>query len=255
MLKWTIWLLVLANATYFAWTQGYLDGLGLAPTEQREPQRLKDQVRPEQLRLLNGPRPPSESAPAPAPANAAPVGEAAAPPASLAAVQAPAAPAVPAPPVPEGNGPRACWQAGGFTEAQAELLRAELALLGLPPSRWQLSENRSAGRWIVYMGRYDNEAQLERKKSELRAMGVNFREVAANGLAPGLALGTYSSEAAAQQALQDAERGGVRTAKVAQERAESLSFNLRLPAITAAQRTAVDGLGEAMAGKTLRPCS
>lgn len=253
MLKWTIWILVLANAGYFAWTQGYLDGLGLAPQEQREPRRLQEQVKPEQLRLLNGPRAQAEPG-ATTPPSAAPI--AAAPAAPVAVLPTPAAPAVPAPaPLPEGDGPRGCWQAGGFTESQTELLRAELALLGLPPTRWQLNEVRSAGRWIVYMGRYDNEAQLERKKAELRGIGVSFREVSGNGLAPGLALGTYSSEAAAQQALQQAERGSVRTAKVVQERAEAVSYTLRLPAITASQRAAVDGLGDAMAGKTLRACN
>lgn len=255
MLKWTIWILVLANAGYFAWTQGYLDGLGMAPQEQREPQRLREQVKPEQLRLLNGPR--VTGGPAAAvtpPAAAAPVETT--PAAPQAALPAVVAPPVPAPaPLAEGPGPRTCWQAIGFTEAQTELLRAELALLGLPPSRWQLNEVRSAGRWIIYMGRYDNEAQLERKKAELRGIGVSFREVSSNGLAPGLALGTYSSEVAAQQALQQAERGGVRTAKVAQERADAVSFTLRLPAITASQRAAVDGLGDAMAGKSLRPCN
>ncbi|MDP3253478.1 MAG: SPOR domain-containing protein [Hydrogenophaga sp.] len=253
MLKWTIWILVLANAGYFAWTQGYLDGLGLAPLEQREPRRLQEQVNPEQVRLLNGPRAQAEQG-ASAPAAAAPI--APAPAAPVAVLPTPAAPPVPTPaPLPEGDGPRSCWQAGGFTESQTELLRAELALLGLPPTRWQLNEVRSAGRWIVYMGRYDNEAQLERKKAELRGIGVSFREVSANGLAPGLALGTYSSEAAAQQALQQAERGSVRTAKVVQERAEAVSFTLRLPAITATQRAAVDGLGDAMAGKVLRACN
>jgi len=253
VLKWTIWILVLANAGYFAWTQGYLDGLGLAPQEQREPRRLQEQVKPEQLRLLNGPRAQAEPG-ATTPPSAAPI--APAPAAPVAVLPTPAAPAVPAPaPLPEGDGPRSCWQAGGFTESQTELLRAELALLGLPPTRWQLNEVRSAGRWIVYMGRYDNEAQLERKKAELRGIGVSFREVSGNGLAPGLALGTYSSEAAAQQALQQAERGSVRTAKVVQERAEAVSYTLRLPAITASQRAAVDGLGDAMAGKTLRACN
>ena len=82
-----------------------------------------------------------------------------------------------------------------------------------------------------------------------------FRDISAPGLAPGLALGTYSTEDAARQALQKTERDGVRTAKVAQERAESVSFTLRLPAITDGQRAAVDGLREAMAGKTLRSCS
>jgi cell division protein FtsN len=153
-----------------------------------------------------------------------------------------------------GNGPRSCWQAGGFTEAQAELLRAELVLLGLPTSGFNFTEVRSGGRWIVYMGRYDNQQQLDRKKDELRGLGVSYREITAPGLAPGLALGTYSTEAAAQQALQKAERDGVRTSKVAQERAESSSMSLRLPAITDTQRQAIDGLGEAMAGKRLQRC-
>jgi cell division protein FtsN len=258
MLKWTIWVLVLANAGYFFWTQGYLAGLGLAPQEQREPRRLQEQVKPEQLRLLNGQRVPAEPAVVLRPEATATPAEAAPAPSAppVAALPTPVAPSVPtAPPAPDASGPRTCWQASGFTEAQAELLRAELALLGLPASRWQLSEVRSAGRWIVYMGRYDNEAQLERKKAELREIGVSFRDVSANGLAPGLALGTYSSESAAQQAREQAERRGVRTAKVAQERAESLSFTLRLPGITSAQRAAIDNLGDAMSGKTLRACN
>ena len=273
MLRWAIILLVLANVGYFAWTHGHLDGLGLAPVEQREPQRLTQQVAPEVLRLLNGPKgtpdvdnpspatpsaPPGATAPASAAASSMPL---AAHPGS-ATVEAPPPKPVASPPVVEtpapvvaGNEPRACWLAAGFTEAQIELLRAELALLGLPASQWQLTETRSGGRWIVYMGRYDNTEQVERKKAELRGLGVQFREITAAGLAPGLALGTYSTEAAARQALQKTEQDGVRTAKVAQERAESVSFTLRLPAITAAQRVAVDGLRDAMAGKALRRCS
>ncbi|MDM7943323.1 MAG: SPOR domain-containing protein [Hydrogenophaga sp.] len=259
MLKWVIWLLVLGNAGYFAWSQGYLVTLGIAPAQQREPQRLEQQVRPELLRLLNGPKAETELAtatPAEAPAAAAVV-----PPVPSPAVPAPvvAAPTAPlAPPtvaIAAGDGPRACWQAGGFSEDQAELLRAELALLGLPPSGFAFSEVRSGGRWIVYMGRYDNQQQVERKKDELRSLGVSFREITAPGLAPGLALGTYSTEAAAQQALQNAERAGIRTGKVAQERAESVSSTVRLPAITETQRAAIDGLGEAMAGKRLQRCN
>lgn len=251
MLRWAIWLLVLGNAGYFAWSQGYLQPLGMKPVEQREPQRMTQQVRPEALRLLNGPR--AETAPVANAPMAAPISPVTAP------VVTPAEPvAVPANPptvaLAAGNGPRSCWQAGGFTEAQAELLRAELVLLGLPASGFTFAEVRSGGRWIVYMGRYDNQQQLDRKKEELRGLGVSYREITAPGLAPGLALGTYSTEAAAQQAQQKAERDGVRTSKVAQERAESSSMSLRLPAITDTQRQAIDGLGEAMAGKRLQRC-
>jgi len=159
MLKWAVWLLVLGNAGYFAWSQGYLNTLGLKPAEQREPQRLAQQVRPEVLRLLNGPRaetPPATPAPkptpAPAPAPAAPVAAAVTPTPPAPAVAEQVVP-TPAPPptvaVAAGTGPRACWQAGGFTDDQAELLRAELALLGLPASGFAFTEVRSGGRWIV----------------------------------------------------------------------------------------------------------
>ncbi|MDR7095212.1 SPOR domain-containing protein [Hydrogenophaga laconesensis] len=258
MLRWAVVLLVLANAGYFAWTRGYLDGLGMAPVEQREPERLAGQVKPEALRLLNGPKGVDAPAATPAAAPAAPEAPPATGPAATADAPAPAPEAPPPKSAPASavatNAPRECWQATGFTEPQVELLRAELALLGLPASSWQFTESRSSGRWIVYMGRYDNIEQVERKKAELRALGVQFRELTTSGLAPGLALGTYSTEAAARQALQQTEQGGVRTAKVAQERAESVSFSLRLPSITDAQRASVDGLREAMAGKTLRRC-
>ena len=81
-------------------------------------------------------------------------------------------------------------------------LRAELGRMALPDNAWRLSEVSSAGRWIVYMGRYDNAAQVSAKKAELRELGVDFRDVNTTGLAPGLSLGTFSSEAAAQTALQ-----------------------------------------------------
>ena len=260
MLRWAFWALLLANLVFFAGTKGYLGALGWTPADPREPQRLTQQIEPERLRLLNGPRgsePPARAPAVPAvPAAAPEPPTAVAPttPATASPTPTDAVPATPAAPVVADDGPRACWQAGGFTEPQTELLRAELRLLGLPDTEWQLAEVRSAGRWIVYMGRYDNQQQVDRKKDELRALGVSFREINAPGLAPGLALGTYSSEAAAQQALQKAERDGIRTAKVAQERAESQSLTVRLPAITEAQRAAIDGLGPAMAGKRLQRC-
>lgn len=277
MLRWVVALLLLANAGYFAWTQGYLAPLGLALREERErePQRLQAQIKPETIRLLNAPRPASEpQANTPKPGAAASTPPAAGPPSTPAQPPAPEpaktpptalpapAPTTPPPVLPAAPPPapvvadaRACWLAGGFTEPQADTLRAALTLLDLPRGTWQLNESRSGGRWIVYMGRYDNAAQVERKKAELRELKVAFRDVSSPGLSPGLALGTYSSEAAAEQAIQNATRSGVRTARVVQERAESTSFSLRLPNATPAQRNAVAGLGAALVGKPLRPCN
>ncbi len=44
-------LLLVANVAWFAWSQGWLRVLGLAPTVQAEPERLERQVRPESLTL------------------------------------------------------------------------------------------------------------------------------------------------------------------------------------------------------------
>ncbi len=262
MLRLVIILLVLANAGYFAWSQGLLAPLGLAPVEQSEPERLQAQIKPGSLRLLNGPK---GSAPAEPVAEPAPVASETTvtepPPATTemaatatetastsptAAVNTPAAPPEPPPPA------TACWAATGFTPAQADALRSALAASGVPRGSWQLTEVKLGGRWVVYMGRYNAE-QLERKKTELREIGVAFRELS-GPLSPGLALGTYSSEAAAEQALQDVGKKGVRTARVAQEREETSAWNLRLPEITDAERASVSGLGAALAGKRLQRC-
>ncbi len=49
MLRLLILLLLLANVAYFAWTQGALAKLGIAPAHQTEPERLQQQVQPELL--------------------------------------------------------------------------------------------------------------------------------------------------------------------------------------------------------------
>lgn len=229
MLKIVAILLLLANGLYFAWTQGMLAGVGLAPAQQREPERLQTQIEPGTLRLLNGPRSEPEAA--------------AAEPSAAATATVP----------PEAGPATACWQVAGFTPAQAEALRTALAATGLAEDQWQFSKNRSSGRWVVYMGRYNDE-QMEKKKGELRELKIEFREVNLPSTGPGLALGTFSSEEAVQQALKDVSKKGVRTARVAVERPEAVTVGLRLPALTDAQRASVEGLGAALAGKTLQRC-
>lgn len=53
MLRIFVLLLLLLNALYFTWSQGMLSGLGFAPAQQTEPQRIKQQVNPDALRLLS----------------------------------------------------------------------------------------------------------------------------------------------------------------------------------------------------------
>ena len=54
MIKWLAVALVVANAVFWAWTQGWLGAAWPAPGErQREPQRLQQQVRPESIVVLS----------------------------------------------------------------------------------------------------------------------------------------------------------------------------------------------------------
>ena len=247
-------LLLVANVAWFAWSQGWLRVLGLAPTVQAEPERLERQVRPESLTL----RPldaASAAAPAPAPASRASRPAPAPAPAPALAVPAQPAPA-PEPPVaaappPPAPAPGVCLQAGVFNEQQADAVRRAAA--SLPAGSWRLEPVQLPGRWMVYVGKLADADAVRTKRSELRDLGVDTDRPGA-ALEPGLSLGRFSSEEAAQRALTDLGRKGVRTARVVQERRDTPAYLLRLPNADAALRQQVRGLRGALAGKELRGC-
>jgi len=225
MLRLAVIVLLLANAGYYAWTQGLLKDWGYAPEEQAEPQRLQQQIRPETLQILraNPGKPPASAPAAAAPAEATAAAAAAA----------------------------ECLQAGVFEERQAEALRAAAA--GLPQGSWLLEPTPVPGRWMVYMGRFEDLETLDKKRAELRARKVDH-DRAGGTLEYGLSLGRFNSKDAAERELVNLGNKGVRTARVIQERPESPGFTLRLPAVTDALRPQLDALRPAMAGKTLRSC-
>ncbi|PTT40570.1 sporulation protein, partial [Acidovorax sp. HMWF018] len=144
-----------------------------------------------------------------------------------------------------------CLQAGVFDERQAEVLRTAAA--GLPSGSWTLEPTPVPGRWMVYMGRFDDVETLDRKRAELRARKVDH-DRAGGTLELGLSLGRFASKEAAERELANLGNKGVRTARVIQERAESPGFTLRLSAVNDALRAQLDVLRTAMAGKTLRTC-
>lgn len=49
MLRSLVLLLVLLNTVYYAWSQQMLQAYGFAPSQQGEPDRLRQQIRPEML--------------------------------------------------------------------------------------------------------------------------------------------------------------------------------------------------------------
>ncbi len=238
MLRIAVLILLLANGIYFAWSQNLLGAWGPAPVT--EPQRLQQQVRPELLQLL----PRSNPASAPAPAASSP----SAPSANAGGLQTVSDQAA--------AGDRVeCLIAGVFDDAQAAALREALGAR-LPPAAWGLEPVViTPARWVVYMGRYPNAEAVERKKAELRALKVPFDALANPALMPGVALGRFSSEEAANQELASLTRRGVRTAHVAVERPEQRGVQLRLPAVDDGVRAGLEELKLALAGKALKPCA
>ncbi|MES2243092.1 MAG: SPOR domain-containing protein [Pseudomonadota bacterium] len=230
MLRLLVLLLALANVAYFAWSQGTLAPLGMAPSVQTEPQRLATQIRPEAIRLLTA----DEALQIENSSSAARPGNGASAAADAAASE--------------------CLQAGLFNEQQTTALRASLEK-SLPAGSWQFESSAEPARWIVYMGKYANEDALAKKRSELRQLGVAFRSVNNEALAPGLALASFAQQAEADKELARIATKGVRTARVVQERAEARGQILKLAAVDAALRAQLDALKPQLEGKALRPCS
>jgi hypothetical protein len=230
MLRLMVLLLVLANTAYFAWSQGLLAPIGLAPGVQNEPQRLGTQIQPEAIRLLtnNLTTQLNNGGTAAGPL----IGDVTA----LVAI------------VTE------CLQAGLFNEQQTATLRASLEST-LPPGSWQLESSVEPARWIVYMGKYNTEEALAKKRAELRQRGLSFRAVNSEALGPGLALASFTNQADAEKELARVATRGVRTARVAQERAEARGQILKLPAADAGLRKQLDSLTPQLEGKALRPCA
>ena len=238
MLRLAVIALLLANAGYYAYTQGWLRSAGLVTPEQAEPQRLQQQIRPETLKVLRAQGATNNPTPPPAPAAAPAADTAASTPAPTAAAPADAG---------------ECLQAGIFDDKQATALRTAAA--SLPPGSWSLEPTPITGRWMIYMGRFDDQDTLDKKRAELRARKVDF-DRAGGTLELGLSLGRFSTEEAAQRGLTALNAQGVRTARVIQERQAATGFILKLPAVTDAQRQQwLATLRPAMAGKTLGSCS
>jgi len=216
MLRLLVLALLLANAGYFAFTQGLLADYGWAPAIQAEPQRLEQQIRPEAMQLLS-------------------TGE---------ARQV------------ESTGPSGaaeCLQAGPFSDEQAGALRPRLQA-SLPAGSWSLESSAEPGRWIIYMGKYSSDEALAKKRGELRQRGVSFEPLLNPALAPGLSLGHFGSQAEAERELARAATLGVRTARVVLERPEAKGQLLKLAAVDAALRSQLEALKPQLEGKAWQAC-
>lgn len=220
MLRLLVLLLVLLNAGYYAWSHDLLRAYGFGPVQQAEPQRLAQQIRPQSLIIVSAqPQLPVDSA---------------------VPLQAPLPVA-------------SCLQAGLFDDAQTQALRQRAAAL-FPAGSWSLDTVVVPPRWIVYMGKYPDAQALANKRTELLGLNLRIEPLLNPALEPGLSLGAFESQEAAQAELAALVQRGVRTAQVVQETPESRASMLRIAPVNEALRERLEELRPVLAGKTLLPC-
>lgn len=183
-----------------------------------------------------------------APARSAPA--ASAPARSALAASAPASSATAAA-APAGADTR-CLQAGVFDARQAEALRGTLA--ALPAGSWRFDEVRLTGRWMVYLGDLPDAAAVAARRVQLRAQGIDT-DRPGTALEPGLSLGRFASQTAAERARAELAAQGVDGVQVVPEPRERPAYRLRLPQVDAALAEQLGPLRRALGGRVLRDCA
>lgn len=213
-------LLLMANGVYLAWHQGWLHAVGFAPASEREPQRLQQQVRPDALKLLSTQEFKRVE--------------------NLLRAD---------------SAPRECLRLGPFDSAQAEALQA--ALQGAFPAGtvWQQETESTAARWILYMGRFANPEAQAKKREELAGMRLSTVALVNPELEPGLSLGAFETQAAANAELARLATRGVRTARVVLERPAAQQTQFRFPAFSPDMKARLQELKAQFAGRQLRGCA
>ncbi len=222
MLRLVVVLLVLANLGFYAWTQGWMDGVVGVPAQgDREPERLTRQVRPETVHLISPPASGAAAATLPA--------------ADMATV--------------------ACLEAGPYTGAQIGAAEGVVQTV-LPAGSWISVKTDTAAVWIVYMGTYPTRDAMQRKAEELRQLKIAYEELRnLPELDDGLALGRFNNRAAADKALAELAQRGVRTARVVMLSPPGTQHRLRVERADGTLQTRLNGLrADALLGKPFAPC-
>ena len=269
MLRSLVLILLIVNATFFAWSRGWLsEWVGVRPDAQHEPQRLAQQLHAERIMLIptSQPEPPARRRPtddaASTAAAAASVPGLASSSAAAASATAPttASTAAPAASLVTAGSPRPaeatlCIEAGPFNSEDASAADRAMRAAALPATAWARQSVVVGGQWMVYMGPYPDDELYARKLTELRRIkNLNFDEVRSPAsLAQGFSLGRFPSEADAETRLASLRQRGIRTARVVTVRAPGQAQYLRVPKATVRMQVTLSGL-KLPQGKSFTAC-
>ena len=218
MLRAFVLLLLVANLVFYAFTQGWLDGvIGARANGDREPERLEHQVRPQWVKVLT--------------------------PQALADAASAAAARL------------QCLEAGPFDTAELPAAQAALSA-ALPAGSWVDVKRDAPSAWIVYMGKYTNRDAQKKKEDELARTHVAFEELSgAPELEPDLSLGRFDDRTAADAALARLTQRGVRSAKVVELAKPAPRHMLRVDKADADLAARVAGLRADALGAGFSACT
>jgi hypothetical protein len=291
MLKILFWLLVAINGALFALGQGLL---GKHVVQRSEPQRLAQQLNPEQLVLT----PPAAAPAKPAPIVAAAVSPPVAPPASGASTATPMTAAAAAPsPAPAATPPAvkatrasvaipastpapaptptptptptsasaspsastppllACVEIGNFDPGEAKSFRARLAAAKLSTRPAQRNVQEVAS-YMVFIAAEDGREGAGRRAAELRRLGLNDFYIMPDSspMRDAISLGIFKTEAAAKAYIGQLIPKGIRSARISERTASTNKVAFRLRDLNTADQAGFATLASAFPNQTRRDC-
>lgn len=200
---------------------------------EREPERMRRQIRTEDIRLLDpasasapaAPKAAPASAPASAPAASSPAAAAASAPAAASAASD-ASPTALA--TTDASAPANCMELGGLTEAQATRGTDQLRqLAGVQVERVTRQDDV---RWWVHMPARGTRDDADRKVAELKRRNVADSAIVQEGGGFVVSLGLFRDKGRAQQRLDDLRTRDVRTAVLTETHRNTSRAWLRITA-------------------------
>ncbi len=232
--------LVVANLLVLAWSFDALPGV--SRHREREPERLRQQVRPDAVQLIT-----------PTAASAALQAAAAQRSSSLAA---PGTPAASAPLGAADASATVCLEAGPFAAGEVAAAERGLRELKWPSLEWTPQRSERGGSYIVYQGKYSDEAVMARRRDEYRRLQITAEEVRNSpDLQPGLQFGRYDARAAADAAAAQLVQQGVKGARVVTINMPVVVTLLRVERADGALAARLAQLNLPPAGSGFRPCA
>ncbi len=207
-------LLLLLNLGFWAWSHGWLALWGFDPQTHRSSAYLQEELNPQQLRLITNSTPQH-----------------------LAQL----------------SNPTVCLSSALLEPSLAQHIETQFKA-HLPAGSWQRQELKTAGQWMIYLGRYPNAATLNKKKEELRRLRISNFKDAPPGFQHGIVLAYYDQESQANLGLAQLKKRGVNTAQIITLLEPVDGVHLRIEAADESLREQLLRLRPVLQGQEFSPC-